>query len=206
MMRGLILRTLSWSTPSLALTSGRKFSTTTSALATSRLNTSSPFGFFRFSDIARLLRCKFWKSEPWRGPPSCSPPASSRIASILMTLAPQSASWRTQVGPARTRVRSRTVKRDRACEARGMDIRANSMDAWGVLDRTIQENFEGKFNGPVQPAAGQTARACRYAPATERYAALDEGLCVHGQDLQIGYFRVDAYVGDKIALASRAAA
>ena len=38
-------------------------------------------------------------------------------ASILMTLAPQSASWRTQVGPERTRVRSSTVKRERACDA-----------------------------------------------------------------------------------------
>src|ERR1700674_372649 len=36
-----------------------------------------------------------------------------------MTLAPKSASCRTQVGPARTRVRSRTVKRVRAFEARG---------------------------------------------------------------------------------------
>src|SRR5438067_371393 len=36
-----------------------------------------------------------------------------------MTLAPQSASWRTAVGPARTRVRSSTVKRDRASEACG---------------------------------------------------------------------------------------
>ncbi len=39
--------------------------------------------------------------------------------SILMTSAPQSASWRTQVGPERTRVRSSTVKRVRALEARG---------------------------------------------------------------------------------------
>src|SRR5262249_5957695 len=39
-----------------------------------------------------------------------------------MTLAPQSASWRTPVGPARTRVRSRTVKRERAVEARGKGI------------------------------------------------------------------------------------
>src|ERR1051325_5881996 len=39
-----------------------------------------------------------------------------------MTLAPQSASWRTQVGPARTRVRSSTVKRARAFEARGTGI------------------------------------------------------------------------------------
>src|SRR6476659_4763821 len=50
-----------------------------------------------------------------------SPPSSSS-ASILMTLAPQSASCRTQVGPARTRVRSSTVKRERACEARGKAI------------------------------------------------------------------------------------
>src|SRR3954447_1437628 len=108
--------------PSLALTSGRKFSTTTSACSARRLNTSRPLGSFRFSVMARLLRCKFWKSEPWRGPPSCSPPASSSSASILMTLAPQSASCRTQVGPERTRVRSSTVKRDRACEACGMGI------------------------------------------------------------------------------------
>ena len=39
-----------------------------------------------------------------------------------MTLAPQSASWRTQVGPDRTRVRSSTVKRASAFEARGNGI------------------------------------------------------------------------------------
>src|ERR1700685_3524540 len=54
--------------PSFALTSGRKFSTTTSAFSASRLNTSSPLGSFRLSVIARLLRCRFWKSEPWRRP------------------------------------------------------------------------------------------------------------------------------------------
>ena len=42
--------------------------------------------------------------------------------SILMTLAPQSASWRTQVGPARTRVRSSTVNRSSAREALGNGI------------------------------------------------------------------------------------
>src|ERR1700721_3754238 len=36
-----------------------------------------------------------------------------------MTSAPQSASWRAQVGPARTRVRSSTVKRVSALDARG---------------------------------------------------------------------------------------
>ena len=39
-----------------------------------------------------------------------------------MTLAPQSASWRTQVGPERTRVRSSTVKRARAWDALGIAI------------------------------------------------------------------------------------
>src|SRR5207249_11475711 len=83
---------------------------------------SRPLGSLRLRVIARLLRCRFWKSEPWRGPPGCSPVASSSSASILTTLAPQSASWRTQVGPERTRVKSSTVKRERAWEARGKGI------------------------------------------------------------------------------------
>src|SRR4029077_2679153 len=66
--------------------------------------------------MERLLRWRFWKSGPWRGPPSASP---SPGISILITCAPQSASWRTQVGPARTRVRSRTVKRSSAREPLG---------------------------------------------------------------------------------------
>src|ERR1043165_9939761 len=77
---------------------------------------------FRLSVMLRLLRCKFWKSEPSRGPPGPSPACASGGISILMTLAPQSASWRTQVGPDRTRVRSRTVKRERAVEALGLGI------------------------------------------------------------------------------------
>src|SRR5438094_2546428 len=44
-----------------------------------------------------------------------------------MTLAPQSASWRTQVGPARTRVRSRTVKRWSAPEALGKGLAFGSL-------------------------------------------------------------------------------
>src|SRR5947209_4541122 len=91
--------------PSRSFTSGRKFSTTISASATSRRNTAMPRGSFRLSVIPRLLRCKFWKSEPCRGPPSGSTPSG---ISILTTSAPQSASWRTAVGPARTRVKSRT--------------------------------------------------------------------------------------------------
>src|SRR6202022_1043438 len=108
--------------PSFVFTSGRKFSTITSAFSASRRNTSRPFGSFRLRVIARLLRCKFWKSEPRRGPPGCSPPASSNSASILMTLAPQSANCLPQGGPERTRVRSSTAKRGTASEAWGEGI------------------------------------------------------------------------------------
>src|SRR5271170_3787897 len=41
-----------------------------------------------------------------------SPAPGAGGVSTLMTSAPQSASWRTAVGPARTRVRSSTVKRE----------------------------------------------------------------------------------------------
>src|SRR5580693_7262600 len=108
--------------PSRRFTSGRKFSTTTSAFLTIFLSTATPSGDLRFSVMLRLLRCRFWKSEPSRGPPRPSPDSICGGISILMTLAPQSASWRTQVGPDRTRVRSSTVKRARAFEARGKGI------------------------------------------------------------------------------------
>src|SRR6266568_8479221 len=49
--------------------------------------------------------------------------------SILMTSAPKSASWRTQVGPARTRERSRTRKRASAVEA----------GTWGMSGRDSDE-------------------------------------------------------------------
>src|ERR1700744_2439145 len=84
-----------------------------------------PSGFLRSSAIARLLRWRFWKSGSWRAEKSDGPapslPPSSR-ASILMTLAPQSANWRTQVGPDRTRVRSRTTRSLSADEAGRKDI------------------------------------------------------------------------------------
>src|SRR5262249_15536992 len=51
----------------------------------------------------RLLRCRFWKSNPSRAK------SSSFLFSTLMTLAPISASCRTAVGPERARVRSMTV-------------------------------------------------------------------------------------------------
>src|SRR5580765_7433477 len=77
---------------------------------------ATPSLSLRLSVSERLFRCRFWKSGPSRGPPMVS---ASRLGgvSILMTSAPKSASWRTQVGPARTRERSRTRKRASAVEA-----------------------------------------------------------------------------------------
>ena len=88
-----------------------------------RLKAAMPCFDLRSSVIDRLLRCRFWKSALSRGPPGPSPFSRCGGVSILMTLAPQSASCRTQVGPERTRVRSRTVKRERAWEALGNDMR-----------------------------------------------------------------------------------
>ena len=81
---------------------------------------------FRSSVMPRLLRCRFWKSGPCRGPPSASPASECSGSSTLMTLAPQSANCRAAVGPARTRVRSRTVYRASAVEARELGMRASS--------------------------------------------------------------------------------
>src|SRR5687767_10053628 len=72
--------------------------------------------------MERLLRCRFCMSGPSRGPPMASFGSTPGGDSILITSAPKSANWRTQVGPARTRDRSRMRKRSSALEAamRGM--------------------------------------------------------------------------------------
>src|SRR5438093_13733011 len=89
---------------------------------------SLPCGDFRSSVIERLLRCRFWKSGPSRGPPM----SSIVVFSILITSAPKSANWRTQVGPARTRERSRMRKRERAVEA----------GTWGMAEDGIADRCD----------------------------------------------------------------
>src|SRR4030081_2149131 len=74
---------------------------------------ATPSGLFRFSVMLRLLRCRLKKSGPSLEPPiigSSSPPCGT---ATLTTSAPQSANWRAAVGPARARVRSITLKRDK---------------------------------------------------------------------------------------------
>src|SRR5262249_7465507 len=92
------------------------FSTTTSACSASRSRISRPSSLFRLSVMARLLRCRFWKSEPSRRPTSSPASLSSGGGSTRITSAPQSASVRTQEGPARAKVRSMTLKRDNGSE------------------------------------------------------------------------------------------
>src|SRR5262245_53847567 len=109
-----------------------------------------------------------------------------------MTLAPQSASCRTQVGPARTRVRSSTVKRDRACEACGMDI-SRLRDAWCVLGlpskrisgrNSILDRSQLGRPGNKEVRLGSGFNINCYAPATEHDPVFDEGFGIRGKYLQ----------------------
>src|SRR5207247_10801525 len=92
---------------------------------------ATPSFAFRLRVIERLLRCRFWKSGPSRGPPIVSFSMLGGV-SILITSAPKSASWRTQVGPARTRERSRMRKRERAVEA----------GTWGMAEDRIADRCD----------------------------------------------------------------
>src|ERR1700733_6928777 len=149
-----------------------------------RLKAASPSGDFRLSVMLRLLRCRFWKSPPSRGPPI----GSSRPGgvSILMTLAPQSASWRTQVGPDRTRVKSSTVKRPSAFDARGKGI-ADASNAGFPQAQLRQSEFlpAAKVTmGPEGPELCRSDRRCLPAPGRHfgrRFAAPTWIKCKPGQ-------------------------
>src|SRR6266545_2150307 len=104
----------------------------TSALAASFMKIAWPSGLLRLSVIAFLLRCRFWKSKPWRELPVASAPSLAG-ASILMTCAPQSASWRTAVGPARCAVRSRTEIWDRGRAVMGFLFAGGAPLQWRDL-------------------------------------------------------------------------
>src|SRR3954470_4951742 len=85
---------------------------------------SLPRFSFRLSVMERLLRCRFCISKSCREPKMLALGSLPGVGSILITSAPKSASWRTHVGPERTRDRSSTRKRERAEEAGwwGMEI------------------------------------------------------------------------------------
>ena len=85
--------------------------------------------------------------------------AGSGGNSILITLAPQSANWRTQVGPERTRVRSRTVKRSSAREALGNGISDNPIGGFLLARRGRGGLTFPDIPGLVHRGTGLSARA-----------------------------------------------
>src|SRR5258705_11265943 len=110
MMFGFTRRRLSRSSASPRNTSGGRFATTTSAVATSLRTTSRPSALDGSSVIARLLRFMTRNIAPTSSSPTGathrSPPPPRR--SIRMTSAPRSASNAAQYGPAMYRPKSRT--------------------------------------------------------------------------------------------------
>src|SRR5215813_11193832 len=128
--------------PRRYLTSGRKFSTSTSDCSTSLNRIALPRSSFRLRVMLRLLGWMFWKSYSWRAP---VPSSSVSSASTLMTWAPISLSWRTQVGPDRARARSMTLMCDRGIgPVQGYPVRAY-----------VIPSLRGV---PLQPASSWTKR------------------------------------------------
>ena len=100
--------------------------------------------------MLRLLRLRFWKSEPLR-PIEMSRPAPN--ISTIRTSAPQSASWRTAVGPERTRVRSRTLKR---ASGRSVTALVTSRSTSARNDPTMALNAAGSSRLMAWPVCGWT--------------------------------------------------
>ena len=162
--------------PSRFFTLGRKFSTTTSAFLTIRLNAATPSGDLKFSVMLRLLRCRFWKSDRSRGPPIASSMPGG--ASILMTLAPQSASWRTQVGPARTR---RQIEHR---EARQRLRRAGNGHCQLLRVSCRQERRERARTSPIQRSLSTGSPT----PVLKSFCSRDPIKCTETQP-SFGHFR-----------------
>src|SRR3954464_13310339 len=124
----------------------------TSAFSASFIKIALPSGFFRLSARLRLLRCRFWKSNPSRREPVMSL-AGLPGGSILMTLAPQSASWRTAVGPARACVRSSMVKRESGKDPMLTSgfLRMRWVDATGVPHFPRSRRAPSRMRCPLFP-------------------------------------------------------
>src|SRR5882757_7589727 len=96
--------------PSLSITPGRKFSSTTSAPSTRSQNTARSASFLRSSRTPRLLRFHSMKGAASPSTKGGAPRIESPCGlSILMTSAPRSPSCMPQNGPDRCVVRSRTT-------------------------------------------------------------------------------------------------
>src|SRR5262245_24824367 len=97
--------------PSLSMTPGRKFSSTTSAPSTRSQNIARSASSLRSSRMPRLLRFHNMKGADSPSMKGGAPRIESPCGlSILMTSAPRSPSCMPQNGPDRWVVRSRTTK------------------------------------------------------------------------------------------------
>src|SRR3989454_1955595 len=148
-----------------------------SASRASRLKIATPSGSRRFSVRACLLRCRFWKSNPWRLPPMPSPARPPGI-SILIARAPQSTSCRTQVGPARARVRSSTVKR------------ARGRAPWWAMAGRVYSPARGNVQAEEAPMLDVPFRSARQLAADIRRKKIG---CLELLDLYLT--RVEKYDG-----------
>src|SRR5512134_626517 len=129
--------------PRRGMTSGRKFSTRTSARATSFRKTSLPSGALRLRVTDFLLA--FWarKLVPMRALLNLGTLPRTRARSpafgfsILTTSAPRRARWSVQKGPERTLVRSRTRTPVRAPKGSPLGGRSREVgDGADLVDRS----------------------------------------------------------------------
>ena len=134
------------------------FSTSTSAVLTSARKAAWASGSFRSSAMHRLLRCRLTKSNPSRAPPKPSllPGGSTRMMS-----APQSARWRTHVGPARASVRSSTRRPVSGSGSTGGSFGVARFSDTGIL---LSPRKWVRRRGLACGSAGSRART-RRAPA-----------------------------------------
>ncbi len=146
--------------PRRSLTSGRKFSTTMSAFFTSFRKSSIPSGSFRFRVRLRRLRCRFCQSAVLRPAPNAPSASSAAGRSILMTSAPQSASWRTAVGPERTRERSSTRIWESADEAGwcGMSVSSQARNSVRSIRSAVSAALPNAWKRSAS-ASGQPPKA-----------------------------------------------
>src|SRR5262249_54430138 len=125
-----------------------------------------PAESFRSSARLRLLRCRFTKSNPSRAPPKPSllPGGSTRMMS-----APQSARWRTHVGPARAKVRSSTRR-----PVRGSGSTAGSLEAARSSDTDILRrvrSVHGAMIAASRPYRPPSCDGLRQLPQLEVHQA-----------------------------------
>src|SRR5262252_9151676 len=134
---------------------------------------ATPSGSLRLRVILFLLRCRFWKSKPWRVPPMPSPSRPPGI-SILMASAPQSTSCRTQVGPALARVRSRTLNRVRGSAW----LLVMAWRSYPTSPRPRRTDYPRR-DDPSAAAPGPASRHLRRARALSAHRPLPRGVDDH---------------------------